>query len=469
VQVGRRHQAPSETVAKVGLMQSVGRPKYRRPTQRTLAVSSFLAAIGLMVTLIVAPVSVSAAPPPRPSDQQIAAAKAEKAQLGNQVGQLSAQVSALQAKLDQLRSSAELAEQKVALTIEQVQQAQAAAATAQTHVKQAQAAIDTARDNFRQFIRATYMNGPATGMTAELFTATDPQALLQHNDYIHYTATHQITALSSLNRAGVGKSNADAAARGAVLKEQQAKANAETAKRNADAAATAAAKQTQSVAASLASRQNQLDAAQATLASLNNQRAKYDAYVKEQARLKLVAQQRAAAAAAAARNQHNAGNGNGGGVSVAPNPTGGWSPAVGQTAVNRAMAYLNWPYSFAAGNFNGPTYGVPVDYDSRNDARVYGFDCSGLTLYAWAPYIHMTHYAATQYWQAGSVHPNISSLMPGDLVFWSSDGSVSGIGHVAIYIGNGNVIQAPYSGAYLEITPIDQVENGYYGATRPLT
>ena len=59
--------------------------------------------------------------------------------------------------------------------------------------------------------------------------------------------------------------------------------------------------------------------------------------------------------------------------------------------------------------------------------------------------------------------------MPGDLVFWSDDGTVSGIGHVAIYIGNGNVIQAPFSGAFIEITPLDQVESGYYGATRPLT
>jgi cell wall-associated NlpC family hydrolase len=137
--------------------------------------------------------------------------------------------------------------------------------------------------------------------------------------------------------------------------------------------------------------------------------------------------------------------------------------------VNRAMSYIHWPYSFAAGNFNGPTYGVAVDFDSRNDAHVYGFDCSGLALYAWAPYIHMDHYAATQYNQAGHVHPNTSSLLPGDLVFWSDDGTVSGIGHVAIYIGGGNVIQAPFSGAFIEITPLNQVESGYFGATRPLT
>ena len=74
-----------------------------------------------------------------------------------------------------------------------------------------------------------------------------------------------------------------------------------------------------------------------------------------------------------------------------------------------------------------------------------------------------------QYYAAGSVHPSISSLMPGDLVFWSSNGSVSGIHHVAIYIGNGNVLQAPQSGSVIQITPVLQVSWGLFGATRPLT
>ena len=46
---------------------------------------------------------------------------------------------------------------------------------------------------------------------------------------------------------------------------------------------------------------------------------------------------------------------------------------------------------------------------------------------------------------------------------------VAGISHDAIYIGDGYVVQAPHSGAYIETTPLNQVESGYYGATRPLT
>ena len=58
--------------------------------------------------------------------------------------------------------------------------------------------------------------------------------------------------------------------------------------------------------------------------------------------------------------------------------------------------------------------------------------------------------------------------MPGDLLFWSTGGA-DGIHHVAIYIGNGNVVQAPNSGDVVKVTPWDQVDWGYYGATRPLT
>lgn len=154
---------------------------------------------------------------------------------------------------------------------------------------------------------------------------------------------------------------------------------------------------------------------------------------------------------------------------TAPPVGGRWTPAIGQRIANRALKWLGWPYTFDGGNAHGPTYGKAVDYDSRNDASVYGFDCSGLSLDALAPWMSLDHSAATQYTQAGSVHPTAADLQPGDLVFWSGDGTIAGIGHEAIYIGGGDVVQAPHSGAYIEITALNAVESGYYGATRPLT
>jgi cell wall-associated NlpC family hydrolase len=152
-----------------------------------------------------------------------------------------------------------------------------------------------------------------------------------------------------------------------------------------------------------------------------------------------------------------------------PLPMGNWTQQRGIRIAERALRWLNWPYSFGGGGEFGPSYGHPVDRDSRNDDKVYGFDCSGLTMYALAPWRDLSHDAASQYSEVGSFHPAMTSLQPGDLVFWSHDGTVEGIGHVAIYIGNGNVVQAPRSGDVIRITPIYQVEQGAMGATRPLT
>jgi cell wall-associated NlpC family hydrolase len=133
------------------------------------------------------------------------------------------------------------------------------------------------------------------------------------------------------------------------------------------------------------------------------------------------------------------------------------------------LSWLGWPYSWDAGDASGPTYGTAVDYDSRNDNRIRGFDCSGLVINAVAPWLALSHDAASQYTEAGRLHPALDSLQPGDLVFWSQNGTVDGIGHVAVYIGGGYVVQAPHSGAYVDAVPLDQVESGSIGVTRPLT
>jgi cell wall-associated NlpC family hydrolase len=152
-----------------------------------------------------------------------------------------------------------------------------------------------------------------------------------------------------------------------------------------------------------------------------------------------------------------------------PAAQGAWTPKRGIRIALRAMHWQGWPYSFDGGNQDGPTYGVAVDHDSRNDPSIKGFDCSGLVMYAMAPYRNLSHSAAAQYEEAGTVHPSLNQLWPGDLIFWSKDGTVEGVGHVAIYIGNGYVIQAPESGSYIQVTRLDQVEPGKIGTTRPLT
>ena len=132
----------------------------------------------------------------------------------------------------------------------------------------------------------------------------------------------------------------------------------------------------------------------------------------------------------------------------------------GQTAANAALSQLGVAYSWGGGNASGPSYGFGAG------AGVRGYDCSGLTLYAWAKAgVSLYHSAQMQY--NGSSKVAISQLQVGDLVFYGT--SSSDISHVAIYIGGGQVVHAPNSQSVVQIGQV-YLWNGYFswvGAGRP--
>ena len=79
------------------------------------------------------------------------------------------------------------------------------------------------------------------------------------------------------------------------------------------------------------------------------------------------------------------------------------------------------------------------------------WDCSGLTQAAWAQAgVYLAHYTGFQYDETRRVP--LSNLQPGDLVFFGSDGPSSH--HVGLYIGNDMMINAPHTGASVEIDNI---------------
>jgi cell wall-associated NlpC family hydrolase len=87
------------------------------------------------------------------------------------------------------------------------------------------------------------------------------------------------------------------------------------------------------------------------------------------------------------------------------------------------------------------------------------YDCSGLTQAAWAAAGVSLPRTTWEQVKVGT-RVSISDLEPGDLIFYYSD-----ISHVAMYIGNGQMIQAPHTGAVIDIQPITEMP--IYGATRP--
>jgi cell wall-associated NlpC family hydrolase len=125
----------------------------------------------------------------------------------------------------------------------------------------------------------------------------------------------------------------------------------------------------------------------------------------------------------------------------------GASVTQGDIAANWALTQLGKPYQWGAA---GP--------DS--------YDCSGLTMVAWAHAgVQLLHYTGYQ-WEEGP-HVPLNELQRGDLLFYATNPSdPATIHHVGIYIGNGLMVDAPYTGAFVRIDSIYQ-PGGLIGAVRP--
>ena len=115
-----------------------------------------------------------------------------------------------------------------------------------------------------------------------------------------------------------------------------------------------------------------------------------------------------------------------------PEPAPSYSGNAASIAISTAMSYIGTPYVWAG-------------------ESAAGLDCSGLTMVSYeAAGVYLTHSSRVQYGQGA--HVPLDAVQPGDLVFWSSDGSQSGIYHVAIYLGDDTMIEAPTFGMTVRVT-----------------
>jgi len=97
--------------------------------------------------------------------------------------------------------------------------------------------------------------------------------------------------------------------------------------------------------------------------------------------------------------------------------------------------------------------GVPYVWGGASPS---GFDCSGLTMYCYAQVgVSLAHSATAQ--QQASTPVSLGNLRPGDLIFF---GDASYSYHVGIYVGDGQMIDAPYTGAVVRYDSISGAWSG---------
>ncbi|MER5938449.1 bifunctional lytic transglycosylase/C40 family peptidase [Streptomyces sp. NPDC001928] len=133
-------------------------------------------------------------------------------------------------------------------------------------------------------------------------------------------------------------------------------------------------------------------------------------------------------------------------------------------AINTASEMVGKPYSWGGGNASGPSTGICCSPRGRSGASITGFDCSGLTLYAYAKAgISLPRTAAQQYAASEPVKPG--QMRPGDLVFYGK--SAASIHHVGIYIGGGYMLNAPRPGTKVRIDPLDMMRD-LFAVARPV-
>ncbi|MET9735860.1 C40 family peptidase [Streptomyces sp. NPDC006458] len=129
------------------------------------------------------------------------------------------------------------------------------------------------------------------------------------------------------------------------------------------------------------------------------------------------------------------------------------------------------PYSWGGGNAGGPSHGICCSPSGKSGTSINGYDCSGLTTYAYARAgIRLPRTAAAQAGEGRRIPASLgtAALKPGDLVFFAhAPGRDATIYHVGIYAGGGRMINAARPGTTVRTDPVSAM-SGYAGGARLL-
>ena len=384
-----------------------------------------------------------------PSDEEIARAREAENAAKMSVAQI-------EVELASVKSEAEVALQKAMSAAEELNGARYSLEQATQTARQAQADADKAKADYEagkqeiaSIAQTAYRDGGssldsiAPYLSADgLRTVETKQATLNSFSASANVKMQKVAALEQvanvMNDAAI---QAQAKQAEATAQVETRSAAAQSAANNASNAQAITAARRDALVAELARKQN-------TTVELINQReaeleAQRQAAAAEAARQAAAAeaarQQAAAEAARRAREQQNS-------YTPAPAPapsydddddTPSWGGGGGGNS-DAAAGAIAWAKSKLGARYVWAGEGP-------------GYDCSGLVTMAYRSQgIYLTHWSQAQYSEGTRVP--VSQAQPGDLIFWNWDGG--NIDHVAIYLGNNQIIEAPTFGVPVRITSI---------------
>ena len=440
-----------------------------------------LASLGiLLATALYTPGGIAAAQPGSPDS----------------IGSLVAAIANVNQQLQDLGAAVQAKQESVNKAIVDVQNARDNAVAAQGEVDasrhavdDAGAAIKSAQQRFDTFAASTYVNGPSSSY----LTAADPADIIDTASAGQALAASSQQVMSDLQRARTEQVNKESAARLAKQKADQATVEAQSSQDAAVSALTSAQQTFADQQSQLAQLTAQRSAAQAKLAEARTWSAPTTGQSKPAAPLANPSpnwDRVTGPAAPAAANwdqslwdptlpaipsafvsgdpiaiinsvlgmsstsaQYTADMGRNflRKMGILPTPSGYTNGAIprvygrqaSEYVIKRAGSQMGVPYSWGGGNAAGPSTGID------SGSNTVGFDCSGLILYAFAGVgIKLPHYSGSQY-ELGRKIPS-SQMRRGDVIFYGPGGSQ----HVTLYLGNGQMLEAPFTGSQVKVSPV---------------
>jgi cell wall-associated NlpC family hydrolase len=397
------------------------------------------AVCGLVVAtgLAAEPAQMRLAGHPVPSAGQVQAAQQKVNQRAAALGKQEEQLAQANAKLTDLQNQAEILTENYDKAQVSEQQAQSAYTTAEKKLAAAKGAQVSSQRAVGALAANEYeTQGGFDPMAAMLGDAHGVTAYLNQVGLGEVFTTQRTDILAKNNAdsvvSKVFRSEASTALKQRKAATQQA-AQLKTAVQAAVATQLSAVQQTKTVT-------NQLSGA---LGSAKN----HANHIANQRAAALAAAAAKAEAAAAARAAASARASGGSSSPISPDSGPAANSSQGQIAADFALSQIGKPYQWGAA---GPST----------------YDCSGLAMVAWAHAgVSILHYTGDQ-WNEGT-HIPLNDMQRGDLVFYATNNAnPATIHHVGIYIGGGEMVDAPYTGVDVRIDSIYQPGEPI-GAVRP--